>query len=101
LCRSSEDGWDEGEAVDIGGIQGYQHGIKGKPPHRFEENGRVVVAGKTKETHPAFLLCLQESLESATSAKDTIEIRRRAQIVQLPQVEVIRPQAPEAILQQS
>ncbi len=94
-------GGDEGHAVAVGGIERHQHGVEGEAPHPVEQDRRIMVAGQPEVAHPAIGLGLGQRLDGAAFGDDAVEIGGGAQVVQLPQVEVIGAQPLEAVVEQA
>ena len=86
--------------MDVGRIEGHQHGIEVEPAHRFEQDGRIVVAGQAQEPDAPLLAGLDEGLEGPAAAEDRAQVAGCAQVVELPEVQVVGVQPVQALLQQ-
>ena len=60
--------------MGIGPVERDQHRIEVEPPHGFQEDGRVVVAGQTEEANTAFRTRLDECLERTAPAEDRVQV---------------------------
>ena len=85
-------GLGERQPMDVGHIERDQHGIEVEPAHGFEQDGRVVVPGQAEEPDAPFLTRLDERLERAAAAEDRLQVAGRAQVVELPEVQVVGAQ---------
>ena len=59
-----------------------------------------MVAGEADQAHPPLGSGLQGRLQRAPLAEDPIQLLAVAQVVELPEVQVTGPQAPEGIVEQ-
>ena len=85
--------------MGVGCIQGDQYGIEIEPAHGFEQDGRIVMPGKSQVFHAPLLACLDERFKRAAAAEDHLQVARGAQVVKLPQVEVIGARSLEALVE--
>src|SRR5262249_22916268 len=68
-------------------------------PHRFEKNAWIVMPGQTQEAHFAGIAGLAQCLERSALREDALQIILRPEVMQLPKIEPIRSQPPEAVVQ--
>ena len=75
--------------MNVGRVEGHQQGVELEAAHRFEKNGRVVMAGQAQEANPASRAGFDQRLQGAPLAEDNVELVLRAQVVELPEVQII------------
>ena len=90
----------ERQAMHVGGVQGDEHGVEIEAAHRLEQDRGIVMPRDTQMLDATLSFRLHERLESAALAEDARQVVVRAQIVQLPQVEVIGASALQALFEQ-
>ena len=98
-AASGEHRFAKRHAVDIGRIEGDQHGIEFEFLHRGQQNRGIVVAGNAQVTHAALGPGLQEGFHGPALAEDPGKIILAAKVVQLPEIQVIGVQPPQAVVE--
>ena len=70
--------------MNIRRIESDQHRVEGKSPHRFHQDGRIVMAGESQKSDASFLPGPDEGFERSSFGKDAVQVIPGAEIMQLP-----------------
>src|SRR5205085_1103364 len=73
---------------------------KGEAAHRLLEHGRVVMPRYPEKPHQALRTGLDQGLERTARAENALQIAPGTEVMQLPEIEVGRPHAPQALFQE-
>ena len=89
-----EHGLGERHPMDISRVECHQDGVEIEPRHGFEQDSRVVMPGDPEKSDAALLACLDGApSSSAFATEDRLQIAGGAQVMELPEVEVIGARA--------
>jgi hypothetical protein len=86
--------------MDIGRVQCDEHRVESETAHRLHQDGRIVMARQSHEPNAAFRPGPDECFEGSPFGKNAIQVLGGAEVMQLPEVEVIGSKPKEAIVEQ-